>query len=93
MIISISSDAEADLAEGFCFYQRQAPGLGDDFRSCLISDIESLSYYAGVHQIINGYLLRSCAESLNVNWIVLISLFYCPCAHKITPVFLCFLEA
>ena len=45
MIVSISSDAEADLAEGYWFYERQSPGLGDYFRSCLIADIDSLSYY------------------------------------------------
>jgi hypothetical protein len=39
MIISISSDAEADIAEGYWFYERQSPGLRDYFRSCLIADI------------------------------------------------------
>jgi len=51
MIVSISSDAEADLAEGYWFYERQSPGLGDYFRSCLIADIDSLSYYGGIHEI------------------------------------------
>jgi len=50
MIVSISSDAEADLAEGYWFYERQSPGLGDYFRSCLIADIDSLSYYGGIHE-------------------------------------------
>ena len=50
MIISISSDAEADLAEGYWFYERQSPGLGDYFCSCLIADIDSLSYYGGIKQ-------------------------------------------
>lgn len=45
MIVSISSDAEADLAEGYWFYEHQSPGLGEYFRSCLIADIESLAYY------------------------------------------------
>jgi hypothetical protein len=49
MIVSISSDAEADLAEGFWFYERQSPGLGEYFRSCLIADIDSLAYYGGIH--------------------------------------------
>ncbi|MFM8635255.1 MAG: hypothetical protein ACKOEX_10670 [Planctomycetia bacterium] len=48
MIVSISSDAEADIAEGYWFYERQSPGLGDYFRSCLIADIESLAYYGGI---------------------------------------------
>lgn len=55
MIISISSDAEADLAEGYWFYERQSPGLGDYFRSCLIADIESLNYYGGIHELAFGY--------------------------------------
>lgn len=51
MIVDISSDAEEDLIEGFWFYERQSPGLGDYFRSCLIADIESLAYYGGIHAI------------------------------------------
>jgi hypothetical protein len=31
MIVHISSDAEEDLIEGFWFYERQSPGLGDYF--------------------------------------------------------------
>ena len=55
MIVEISSDAENDLVDGFWFYERQSPGLGDYFRSCLISDIDSLKYYAGVHEKEYGY--------------------------------------
>ena len=55
MIVSISSDAEADIAEGYWFYERQSPGLGDYFRSCLIADIESLAYYGGVHEVEHGF--------------------------------------
>ena len=29
MIVDISSDAEEDLIEGYWFYERQSPGLGD----------------------------------------------------------------
>jgi plasmid stabilization system protein ParE len=55
MIVHISSDAEEDLIEGFWFYERQSPGLGDYFRSCLISDIESLAYFGGIHEIVHGF--------------------------------------
>jgi len=51
MIVSISSDAEADIAEGYWFYERQSAGLGDYFRSCLIAGIEALAYYGGIHAI------------------------------------------
>jgi len=54
MIVDISSDAEEDLIEGYWFYERQSPGLGDYFRSCLIADIESLAYYGGIHAIEYG---------------------------------------
>lgn len=54
MIVGISSDAEANLAEGYWFYERQSPGLGDYFRSCLIADIDSLSNYGGIHEIALG---------------------------------------
>jgi hypothetical protein len=55
MIVDISSDAEEDLIEGYWFYERQSPGLGDYFRSCLVADIESLSYYGGIHAADFGY--------------------------------------
>jgi plasmid stabilization system protein ParE len=61
MIVDISSDAEEDLIEGYWFYGRQSPGLGDYFRSCLIADIESLAYYGGIHAIEYG-LYRSLAK-------------------------------
>ena len=55
MIIEISSDALVDLEAGFAFYQRQSQGLGATFISCLLSDIESLTFYADIHQLVNGY--------------------------------------
>jgi len=39
MIVGISSDAVTDIAEGYWFYLRQSPGLGDYFRSCLIAAV------------------------------------------------------
>jgi hypothetical protein len=48
MIVKISSDAEADIAEGYWFYERQAPGLGDYFRDCVLSDIDSLAFFGGI---------------------------------------------
>ncbi|MEM9216114.1 MAG: type II toxin-antitoxin system RelE/ParE family toxin [Cyanobacteria bacterium P01_F01_bin.150] len=55
MILQISSDAIADLEEGFWFYEAQSTGLGDYFRDCLIADIDSLVFYGGIHQIVYGY--------------------------------------
>ncbi len=50
MIIGISAAAEADIAEGYWFYERQSAGLGDYFRTCIFADVESLMYFAGVHE-------------------------------------------
>jgi len=36
-------------------FERQHPGLGDYFRSCLIADIESLAFYAGIHEVVFGF--------------------------------------
>ena len=55
MKIQITEEAEFDLADGFWFYERQAPGLGDYFRSSLIADIDSLAFYAGIHEHAYGF--------------------------------------
>ena len=49
MHVDITSDAEEDLIDGYWFYKRHSPGLGDYFRSFLIADIESLAFFEGVH--------------------------------------------
>ena len=54
MIVGISSDAESDIAEGFQFYEEQERGLGDYFRGCIRADIDSLVFYAGIHEIAYG---------------------------------------
>lgn len=53
--VHIPSDAEEDLIEGYWFYERQLPCLGDYFRSCLIADIDSLAFFAGVRGVVLGY--------------------------------------
>ena len=37
--VEISDDAQADLNEGFLFYEAQEPGLGDYFIACLRTDL------------------------------------------------------
>lgn len=54
MNMRLSSDALADLEEGFCFYRQQVPGLGSYFIACLTADIESLAYYGAIHQVVHG---------------------------------------
>ncbi|MCF6211974.1 MAG: type II toxin-antitoxin system RelE/ParE family toxin [Gammaproteobacteria bacterium] len=47
--IHLLSEAEADLEDGRSFYENQEQGVGEYFWDSLISDIESLIIYAGVH--------------------------------------------
>ena len=48
--VEISSDAFADLDDGFWFYEAQETGLGDYFASCLRADIEGLKISGGIHR-------------------------------------------
>lgn len=47
--------AEADLLDGFRFYERQTSGIGSYFLETLYSDIESLRLYAGIHRQLFGF--------------------------------------
>jgi hypothetical protein len=49
MKVRILSAAEDDLEEGFRFYESQLRGLGSYFLDSLYSDIDSLSYFGGIH--------------------------------------------
>ena len=55
MTLRILSLAEADLLEGFRFYERQGGRVGWYFLESLNSDIESLRLYAGTHRRVLGY--------------------------------------
>ena len=57
--IQILSEAEADLDDGRCFYESQEQGVGEYFWDSLLSDIESLIVYAGVHSKVYGYYRMS----------------------------------
>ena len=54
MRIEILSEAAEDLVDGYHFYERQAPNLGNYFLDSLYSDIDSLLVYAGIHCIVYG---------------------------------------
>jgi hypothetical protein len=49
MNLQILDQAEADLIEGFHFYETQQTGIGDYFLANLYADIESLRLYGGIH--------------------------------------------
>jgi hypothetical protein len=55
MKIVILESARCDLAAGAAFYETQEKGLGEYFRESLISDIDSLETYAGIHESIFGF--------------------------------------
>src|SRR4030043_1738142 len=55
MKIRILSPAERGLEEGYRFYESQALGLGSYFVDSLYSDIDSLAYFGGIHQVVFGY--------------------------------------
>jgi plasmid stabilization system protein ParE len=55
MRIVVLDPAEEDLDEGWRFYESQNPGLGDNFRDSLDSDIDSLAYFGGIHQRVWGF--------------------------------------
>ena len=56
MKVRILSPAERDLEDGYRFYESQSLSLGSYFLDSLYSDIDSLSYFGGIHQVVFGYL-------------------------------------
>ena len=55
MRIRILASGIRDLQGGKNFYDRQEPGVGDDFQDCLFADIDSLVLYGGIHRTVFGY--------------------------------------
>jgi plasmid stabilization system protein ParE len=55
MKLRILSAASRDLLRGKRFYEKQAEELGDYFLNSLLSDIDSLIIYAGIHRKFRGY--------------------------------------
>lgn len=55
MKLRILPSAIEDLADGFAFYETHENGLGSYFLETLLSDIDSLRLYAGIHLNVFGY--------------------------------------
>ena len=55
MRVEITDLAEKDLEQGYLFYEQQQVGLGVYFLDALYSDIDSLSFYGGIHLKLWGY--------------------------------------
>ena len=47
--VLVLDDAYTDLKEGKLFYDKKQLGIGEYFWDSLVSDIESLIMYAGIH--------------------------------------------
>jgi len=53
--VVVLAEAADDLEQGKRFYGLRGQGLGDYFADSLLADIESLSFFAGIHARANGY--------------------------------------
>ena len=47
--VYVLKEAVADLEEGRLFYDRNEEGVGDYFYDSLISDLEALRFFGGIH--------------------------------------------
>ena len=55
MIVRILPAALVDLDEAYEFYEQQNSEIGDYFLASIESDIESLSYEAGIHPVVYDF--------------------------------------
>jgi len=53
--IRLLESAKEDLREGWKFYEKNAPGLGNYFLDCIQADVRSLKLYAGIHEMSEGF--------------------------------------
>ncbi len=58
--IELTPEARDDLAEGFVFYEKQAPGAGDYFLNSMKAEIEGLHWMAGTHRQVGGFHRSNC---------------------------------
>lgn len=55
MEIRLLESAKEDLREGWKFYERNSAGLGEYFLDCIQADVRSLTIYAGIHEMADGF--------------------------------------
>lgn len=58
MKIKILPSASQDLVDGYWFYEKQSPELGNYFKDSLFSDIDSLEFFGGIHPVHYGKYCR-----------------------------------
>jgi hypothetical protein len=71
MKLQILASAFDDLADGRDFYERQGEGLGDYFLDSLFLDINSLAFYAGIHQKFSIFI-DCCPKNSRTEFITLL---------------------
>lgn len=55
MRVKLTSSAHADIEDGFHFYNRQREGLGNYFADTIYSEISSLEFFGGMHNVVFGF--------------------------------------
>lgn len=55
MTVVILADAAEDMEAGRRFYESRESGVGDYFIETILSDLESLVLYAGIHTLHFGF--------------------------------------
>jgi len=53
--VFLSDEAIADIKSGRDFYDQSSEKVGDYFVAGILSDLESLSFYAGIHPLVHGF--------------------------------------
>lgn len=59
MTVVILEDAAEDLELGRDFYESRESGIGDYFIESVLSDLDSLVLYAGIHPAILAFMILS----------------------------------
>lgn len=55
MDIRLLDGAKEDLRNGWFFYERQSPGLGDHFLDAIEAEVQTLALYAGINLKVEGF--------------------------------------
>lgn len=53
--VAVLEEVSEDIEEGISFYEEQESWVGEYFFDSIVSDIESLRFYAGMHSKHFGY--------------------------------------
>jgi plasmid stabilization system protein ParE len=53
--IRVLAATKEDLREGYWFYEKQEPGIGDYFLDSISADIDSLQLHHGYHRQFDGF--------------------------------------